>query len=96
MGISLAGSRVIVLALSTSLAWAGTLLVAPEAAAAACDPQAVHSYGDLDGDSISDVVVGMPSWEHGHGAVDVRGSRSVHNPLHGVRRRAQYLQRRRR
>jgi hypothetical protein len=84
MGISLTGSRVIVLALSTSLALTGTLLLAPEAAAAACDPEVVHSFGDLDGDNISDVVVGMPFWQDGFGAVDVRGSRSPAQQLNSA------------
>ena len=74
-------TRLLALGLITSLALAGTVLTAPGAAAAACDPEVVHSYGDLDGDSISDVVVGMPSWEDGTGAVDVRGSRTPDQQL---------------
>ena len=38
----------------------------------------------------------VPGGRQVSGQRDVRGSGSVHDPLHGVRRRAQYLQRRRR
>jgi hypothetical protein len=81
MGISIHGTRALALGLITSLTLAGTILTAPGAAAAACDPELVHSFGDLDGDSVSDVVVGMPSRGDGTGAVDVRGSRTPRQQL---------------
>lgn len=58
--------------------------MAPGAAAAACNPEVMHSYGDLDGDNVSDVVVGMPFWEDGFGTVDVRGSRSPRQQLNSA------------
>jgi hypothetical protein len=81
MGTSVNRNRALALGLITSLTLAGIVLMAPGAAAAACDPDVVHSYGDLDGDNVSDVVVGMPSWQDGTGAVDVRGTRSPDQQL---------------
>ena len=81
MGIRANRTRALVLGLSTTLTVAGTILTAPTAMAVACDPEVVHSYGDLDGDNISDAVVGMVSWDQGAGAVDVRGSRSPQQQL---------------
>jgi hypothetical protein len=44
------------------------------AVAATCDPESQNSSGDLDGDNVSDVAVGMPNVGEGSGAVDVRGT----------------------
>lgn len=46
------------------------------AAAASCDPENQSTRGDIDGDGATDVVVGMPYYQDGSGAVDVRGTAS--------------------
>jgi hypothetical protein len=66
---------------AAALTLGGAALTAPTAtaandAAAGCDPASQSSSGDLDGDNVSDVVVGMPSVGEGSGAVDVRGTHS--------------------
>jgi len=42
--------------------------------AATCDPDSENSRGDFDGDSSSDVAVGMPWYQDGAGGVDLRGT----------------------
>ncbi len=66
---------------SAALALAGLVVGAPSAMAAACDPETVHSSGDVDGDNVSDVVVGMPNVGDGRGGVDVRGTSSPDRQL---------------
>lgn len=54
---------------------AGVLLgTASSASAASCDEQEVFARGDVDGDGVSDVVIGVPNVGEGSGAVDVRGT----------------------
>jgi hypothetical protein len=59
---------------------AASVPMAAAPAAATCvsaDPLApAPSRGDFDGDSHPDIVVGMPGYAHGAGAVDVRGTNS--------------------
>jgi FG-GAP repeat protein len=68
--------RSLALTVAAALALGGAVMTAPSAAAATCDPDAQSSRGDLDGDNISDVVVGMPDVGEGSGAIDVRGTNS--------------------
>ena len=73
--------RALALGVSAALALGGVLLTAPNAAAATCDPEGLGSRGDVDGDNVSDVVVGMPYVGEGSGAVDVRGTASPDRQL---------------
>jgi hypothetical protein len=51
-------------------------IAAPASAAGTCHPETLNPRGDLDGDTSSDAVVGMPWYNEGAGAVDVRGTSS--------------------
>lgn len=76
MRTSMRTPPVLTVGLAAVLALGGAVLTAPGAAAAGCDPAEQNSAGDLDGDDVSDVVVGMPGVGEGSGAVDVRGTSS--------------------
>ncbi|HST80772.1 MAG TPA: hypothetical protein VLL08_03400 [Kineosporiaceae bacterium] len=73
--------RVAIGGLSAVLALGGVIVgfVGPASAATACDPENRSPYADIDGDDSADVAVGMPFYQDGSGAVDVRftGSPSV-------------------
>lgn len=57
-----------------SLAAGGVVAMPGQALAAICDRNNPAARGDLDGDSRTDVVVGMPELDGGAGAVDARGT----------------------
>jgi len=69
--------RVVIGGLCAVLALGGAVVVvAAPAAALACDPEGLTTRADIDGDGAADVAVGMPWYQDGSGAVDVRGTGS--------------------
>jgi hypothetical protein len=68
--------RVVLGALCAALLLGGTVGVTaiPAWAAPCTDPEKLNPRGDFDGNDASDIVVGMPGYSGGAGAVDVRGT----------------------
>ncbi|HST80679.1 MAG TPA: VCBS repeat-containing protein [Kineosporiaceae bacterium] len=69
--------RVAVRGLCVVLMLGGTVAgLSGHASAAACDLENPSNRGDIDGDGMADVAVGMPGYADGSGAVDIRLSDS--------------------
>jgi hypothetical protein len=68
--------RAVICGLSAVLVLGGVVGAAGPAAAAACDPENLNTRADIDGDGAADVAVGMPWYQDGSGAVDIRGTGS--------------------
>jgi hypothetical protein len=69
--------RVLTGGLCAALALGGVVVgVAAPASAAACDPENLNTRADVDGDGSADALVGMPWYQEGSGAVDIRNTGS--------------------